>query len=41
MVSAPALVDRMMEGGRPQHDTADGVDPVGMKAASAGRRISP
>ncbi|TDD17122.1 TIGR00645 family protein [Nonomuraea diastatica] len=30
---ALALIDRMMEGGRPQHDTGDGVNPAGMKAA--------
>ncbi|MEO3803633.1 TIGR00645 family protein [Nonomuraea sp. B1E8] len=37
---ALALIDRMMEGG-PQHDTGDGANPAGMKAAWAGRRTSP
>ncbi|TDE42197.1 TIGR00645 family protein [Nonomuraea mesophila] len=30
---ALALIDRMMEGGRPQHDTGDGVNPARMQAA--------
>ncbi|MGP3933833.1 TIGR00645 family protein [Nonomuraea sp. KM88] len=38
---ALALIDRMMGGGHPQHDTGDGVSPAGMKAAWAGRHTSP